>query len=86
MGVELGGLTGASNSIIGPRRALLLGASIFIVASAFGGFAVTPAMFIAARVLQGLGAALGLVLGGVLTTSSHRALSTVAHRAYGRCA
>jgi MFS family permease len=51
-------LSGKVGSIIGPRRALLLGASIFIVASAFGGFAVTPAMLVAARVLQGLGAAL----------------------------
>jgi EmrB/QacA subfamily drug resistance transporter len=51
-------LSGKVGAIIGPRRALLLGASIFIVASAFGGFAGTPATLIAARVLQGLGAAL----------------------------
>lgn len=55
-----------------PRRALLLGASIFIAASALGGLAVTPAMLIAARVLQGLGAALAapstLVLLMAITT------------------
>ncbi|MEV4571486.1 MFS transporter [Nonomuraea sp. NPDC049419] len=51
-------LSGKVGSIIGPRRALLIGVSIFIVASALGGAATTPAMLVAARVLQGLGAAL----------------------------
>ncbi|WP_433432651.1 MFS transporter [Nonomuraea sp. CA-141351] len=51
-------LSGKVGSIIGPRRALLIGVSIFTVASALGGVATTPAMLIAARVLQGLGAAL----------------------------
>ncbi|MGP3960981.1 MFS transporter [Nonomuraea sp. 3N208] len=51
-------LSGRVGSIIGPRRALLIGVSIFIVASALGGAATMPAMLIAARVLQGLGAAL----------------------------
>jgi EmrB/QacA subfamily drug resistance transporter len=51
-------LSGKVGSIIGPRRALLVGVSIFTVASALGGAATTPAMLVAARVLQGLGAAL----------------------------
>ncbi|MDP4505376.1 MFS transporter [Nonomuraea turcica] len=51
-------LSGKVGSIIGPRRALLIGVSIFTVASALGGAATTPAMLIAARVLQGVGAAL----------------------------
>ncbi|MFB4279555.1 MFS transporter [Nonomuraea sp. MTCD27] len=51
-------LSGKVGSIIGPRRALLIGVSVFTVASALGGAATTPAMLIAARVLQGLGAAL----------------------------
>ena len=51
-------LSGRVGSIIGPRRALLIGISVFVAASAFGGLAVTPGMLIAARVLQGVGAAL----------------------------
>lgn len=51
-------LSGKVGAIIGPRRALLLGASIFVVASAVGGFAATPGMLVAARALQGVGAAL----------------------------
>lgn len=51
-------LSGRVGSIIGPRRALLVGISVFVAASAFGGLAVTPGMLIAARVLQGVGAAL----------------------------
>jgi EmrB/QacA subfamily drug resistance transporter len=51
-------LSGRVGSIIGPRRALLIGISVFVIASAFGGLAVTPGMLIAARVLQGVGAAL----------------------------
>ncbi|MGN9788695.1 MFS transporter [Nonomuraea sp. ZG12] len=51
-------LSGKVGSIVGPRRTLLIGVSIFTAASALGGAATTPAMLIAARVLQGLGAAL----------------------------
>lgn len=51
-------LSGRVGSIIGPRRALLIGISVFVTASAFGGLAVTPGMLIAARGLQGVGAAL----------------------------
>ncbi|WP_051840592.1 MFS transporter [Streptomyces sp. NRRL F-5126] len=51
-------VSGKVGSIIGPRRALLTGIAIFVAASALGGFAGTPAMLIAARVLQGIGAAL----------------------------
>lgn len=51
-------VSGKVGSIIGPRRALLTGVAIFVTASAVGGLAVTPAMLIMARVLQGVGAAL----------------------------
>lgn len=51
-------LSGKVGAIIGPRRALLVGASVFVVASVLGGFATTPAMLVAARVMQGVGAAL----------------------------
>lgn len=51
-------VSGRIGSIIGPRRALLIGIAIFIAASALGGLAVTPEMLIAARVLQGVGAVL----------------------------
>lgn len=65
-------LSGKVGAIIGPRRALLVGASIFVVASALGGFAATPGTLVAARVLQGLGAALAapstLVLLMTITT------------------
>jgi EmrB/QacA subfamily drug resistance transporter len=51
-------LSGRVGSIIGPRRALLIGISVFVAASAFGGLAVTPGMLVTARALQGVGAAL----------------------------
>ncbi|MFI7611114.1 MFS transporter [Nonomuraea terrae] len=51
-------VSGKVGSIVGPRRTLLIGVAVFTVASAVGGAAVTPEMLIAARVLQGLGAAL----------------------------
>jgi EmrB/QacA subfamily drug resistance transporter len=51
-------LSGRLGSIIGPRRALLVGVSVFVAASAIGGLAATPGTLIAARVLQGVGAAL----------------------------
>jgi EmrB/QacA subfamily drug resistance transporter len=51
-------LSGRVGSIIGPRRALLVGVSVFVAASAIGGLAATPGTLIAARVLQGVGAAL----------------------------
>lgn len=51
-------VSGRVGSIIGPRRALLIGITIFTAASALGGLAGTPEMLIAARVLQGVGAAL----------------------------
>ncbi|MBE1878781.1 MFS transporter [Myceligenerans pegani] len=51
-------VSGKIGAIIGPRRALLIGIAIFVAASAFGGFAVTPEMLVGARVVQGVGAAL----------------------------
>lgn len=51
-------LSGRIGQMIGARRALIIGTVIFIAASALGGFAVNPEMLVAARVLQGVGAAL----------------------------
>src|SRR5215218_6947174 len=51
-------LSGRIGSMIGARRALIIGTVVFIAASALGGFAVNPEMLVAARVLQGIGAAL----------------------------
>lgn len=50
-------LSGKVGAMIGPRRALLLGASVFVAASVLGGVATTPAMLVGARALQGVGAA-----------------------------
>ena len=51
-------LSGRIGSLIGTRRALMAGTTVFIVASALGGFAPTAALLIVARVLQGIGAAI----------------------------
>jgi EmrB/QacA subfamily drug resistance transporter len=51
-------LSGRVGSIIGTRRALIVGTLIFIVASAVGGLAPTAELLIVARVVQGVGAAL----------------------------
>jgi EmrB/QacA subfamily drug resistance transporter len=50
----LGGRTG---DILGRRRVFVVGVSVFTLASLLGGFATTPAMLLAARALQGAGAA-----------------------------
>ncbi|MDQ1581439.1 MAG: hypothetical protein QOD05_2214 [Microbacteriaceae bacterium] len=51
-------LSGKIGSIIGARRALIIGVAVFIVASALGGIAPTSGILVAARVLQGIGAAI----------------------------
>jgi EmrB/QacA subfamily drug resistance transporter len=51
-------LSGKIGSIVGARLALMVGVAVFIVASAIGGFAPTPEILVAARVLQGIGAAI----------------------------
>ncbi|MGX7674071.1 MFS transporter [Plantactinospora sp. DSM 117369] len=51
-------VSGRVGSMIGPRRALLVGVSVFTAASLLGGFAGSQAILIAARALQGAGAAL----------------------------
>lgn len=43
---------------IGPRRIFILGLALFGLASLAGGFATTPEVLVAARAVQGLGAAL----------------------------
>ncbi len=51
-------VSGRIGSAIGPRRALLIGVAVFVVASAAGGAAPSGELLIAARALQGAGAAL----------------------------
>jgi EmrB/QacA subfamily drug resistance transporter len=51
-------LSGKVGSMIGSRRALLIGLAVFVAASAAGGFASTAAMLVTARAAQGIGAAL----------------------------
>jgi len=51
-------LSGKIGSIVGARLALMVGVGLFIVASALGGFAPTPEILVAARILQGVGAAI----------------------------
>ncbi|MGA6204575.1 MFS transporter [Nocardia testacea] len=50
-------LGGRAADLLGPRRVFAGGLVVFTVASALAGFASTPAVLIAARALQGLGAA-----------------------------
>ncbi|WP_068273050.1 MFS transporter [Aldersonia kunmingensis] len=51
-------LGGRAGDIIGRRRALIVGTTIFTLASLLGGFSTTGWMLILARVAQGVGAAL----------------------------
>jgi len=51
-------LSGRIGSMIGTKRALIIGTAVFIVASALGGFAFTGELLIVSRVLQGIGAAI----------------------------
>lgn len=51
-------LSGKAGSMIGPRRALVLGVAVFVIASVAGGLAGSAGILVAARTLQGAGAAL----------------------------
>lgn len=51
-------LSGKIGATIGPRRALLLGAVVFVTASVAAGLAQNPGVLLTARAVQGLGAAL----------------------------
>lgn len=51
-------LSGKVGSMIGPRRALLLGVVVFVIASIAGGLAPSAGVLVAARALQGVGAAM----------------------------
>ena len=72
--LAIGGLLllgGRLGDVFGRRRAFEIGLAVFTLASLAGGFATTPAMLIATRALQGVGAALAApgVL-ALLTTSA----------------
>lgn len=51
-------VSGRIGAIVGPRRLMLIGVVVFVVASAAGGLAPTGELLIAARAVQGAGAAL----------------------------
>ncbi|TDD68236.1 MFS transporter [Jiangella aurantiaca] len=51
-------LGGRAGDLLGRRRLLIAGVTLFTVASLAGGFADTPATLVAARIAQGLGAAM----------------------------
>ncbi|NNC12339.1 MFS transporter [Planctomonas sp. JC2975] len=51
-------LSGKVGSMIGAKRALIIGTVIFILASAAGGLAPSAAVLIIARIVQGVGAAI----------------------------
>jgi EmrB/QacA subfamily drug resistance transporter len=51
-------LGGRAGDILGRRRMLVVGTGLFTVASLVGGFANTPGMLLAARIGQGIGAAM----------------------------
>ena len=51
-------VSGRLGMMFGPRRVLLVGAAIFVIASAAGGLAPSGELLIAARAVQGIGAAL----------------------------
>ncbi|MET7990723.1 MFS transporter [Amycolatopsis sp. NPDC005232] len=50
-------LSGKVGSMIGPRHALILGVAVFVLSSIAGGFATSAGFLVAARALQGVGAA-----------------------------
>jgi EmrB/QacA subfamily drug resistance transporter len=51
-------LSGKLGSMIGAKRALMIGTLVFILASAAGGLAPTSEVLVASRVVQGIGAAI----------------------------
>lgn len=71
-------LSGKIGSIIGARRALIIGTIVFIVASVAGGFAPTAEVLVIARVVQGIGAAIAAPSTLVLLIANTR---VGAHRA-----
>ncbi|WP_378733808.1 MFS transporter [Nocardia brasiliensis] len=63
-------LGGRVADLFGPRRVFVTGLAVFTVASALAGFAGTPALLIAARALQGVGAAVVIPAQLALLTAS----------------
>jgi EmrB/QacA subfamily drug resistance transporter len=63
-------LGGRLGDLVGHRRLFLAGAALFALASAVGGLAVAPWMLLAARVVQGVGAAALMPAALALVTST----------------
>jgi EmrB/QacA subfamily drug resistance transporter len=78
-------LGGRLGDVWGRRRTLQLGVAIFVVASLAGGLGVNTGMLIAARALQGVGAALAApnALALIATTFSDRKARDAALSLYG---
>lgn len=72
--ITLGGfllLAARAGDLFGRKRMLLFGAVVFTVASMAGGLATDPAMLLAARIVQGVGAAALAPTSLSLITSTH---------------
>ncbi|MCW2898535.1 MAG: family efflux transporter permease subunit [Streptosporangiaceae bacterium] len=70
-------LSGKVGSMIGPRRALVIGVIVFVIASIAGGLATSAGVLVAARAVQGVGAALAapsvmVLLMGIATPGPQR--------------
>jgi EmrB/QacA subfamily drug resistance transporter len=76
---------GRAGDLWGRRRVLQAGLAIFVIASLIGGFAQDTTMLVAARAVQGVGAALAApnALALIATTFSDRAMRDKALSLYG---
>ena len=61
-------LGGRAGDLLGRRKAFVAGLLLFSAASLAGGLATSQTWLLAARAMQGAGAAVGLIAGGLLTT------------------
>jgi EmrB/QacA subfamily drug resistance transporter len=74
-------ISGRAADIVGRRRMFLLGAGVLVAGSLLGGFSTTDAMLIAARLVQGMGAAMlspaamSVILAGFTGPARVRAIS-----------
>ncbi|MGL5858027.1 MAG: MFS transporter [Angustibacter sp.] len=75
-------LGGRAGDLLGRRRVFLVGVGVFALASFFGGLAQSEGQMLAARVLQGLGAALASPTALSLITTTFPA-GTARNRAFG---
>src|SRR6188474_1860332 len=60
-------LAGRAADLLGRRRVFMVGVAVFTTASLLCGLANSEGVLIASRAVQGLGAAVGVLMGGILT-------------------